>query len=65
MRRKAVFREIAQLTKGALPVRSGSSSSASLAELLKEVAVYATGGLTALAKRKDAGVVKLLSQLRS
>ena len=63
MRRKAVFREIAQLTKGALPVRSGSSSSASLAELLKAVAVYATGGLTALAGRTDAGAIKLWTQL--
>jgi hypothetical protein len=32
--------------------------------LLKAVAVYATGGLAALAERKDAGAVRLLSQLR-
>jgi len=32
-----------------------------LAELLRAVAVYAAGGMTALAARRDAGAVKLLS----
>jgi hypothetical protein len=35
-----------------------------LAELLKAVAVYATGGLTAVAERTDTGAIKLLTQLR-
>ena len=61
---EAVFQEIAQLTKGAY-CRFDPGAARQLAELLKAVAVYATGGLTALAGRKDAGVVKLLSQLRS
>ena len=59
-----VFREIAQLTKGAY-CRFDPGAAQQLAELLKAVAVYATGGLTALAGRKDAGAVRLLSQLRS
>jgi hypothetical protein len=61
---EAVFREIAQLTRGAY-CRFDPGAARQLAELLKGVAVYATGGLTALAGRKDAGAVRLLSQLRS
>jgi hypothetical protein len=61
---EAVFREIAQLTRGAY-CRFDPGAARQLAELLKAVAVYATGGLTALAGRKDAGAVRLLSQLRS
>ena len=60
---EAVFREIAQLTKGAY-CRFDPGAARQLAELLKAVAVYATGGLTALAGRKDAGAIKLLTQLR-
>jgi hypothetical protein len=61
---KRVFEEIAQLTRGAY-CRFDPGAARQLAELLKAVAVYATGGLTALAGRKDAGAVRLLSQLRS
>jgi hypothetical protein len=57
------FKEITQLTHGAY-CRFDAGAARQLAELLKAVAVYATG-LTALAARKDAGAVKLLGQLRS
>ena len=60
---EAVFREIAQLTKGAYG-RFDPGAARQLAELLKAVAVYAAGGLTALAGRTDAGAIKLLTQLR-
>jgi hypothetical protein len=60
---ETVFREIAQLTKGAY-CRFDPGAARQLAELLKAVAVYAMGGLTALAKRTDAGAVKLLTQLK-
>src|SRR5262245_33275232 len=58
-----VFREIASATKGAYS-RFDQGSAHQLAELLKAVAVYVTGGITALAARQDAGAVKLLSQMR-
>jgi hypothetical protein len=61
---EVVFREIAELTRGAY-CRFNPGAARQLAELLKAVAVYATGGLIALAERKDAGAVRLLSQLRS
>jgi hypothetical protein len=61
---KRTFEEIAQLTRGAY-CRFDPGAARQLAELLKAVAVYATGGLIALAGRKDAGAVKLLGQLRS
>ena len=60
---EVVFREIAKLTRGA-HCRFDPAAAGQLAELLKAVAVYAAGGLTALAKRKDAGAIKLLRQLR-
>jgi hypothetical protein len=60
---EAVFREIARITKGAY-CHFDPGAARQLAELLKAVAVFATGGLTALAGRKDAGAVKLLGQLR-
>jgi hypothetical protein len=62
-----VFRNIATLTRGAY-CRFDPGAARQLAELLRAVAVFATGGLTALAARKDAGdagAVKLLSQLRT
>jgi hypothetical protein len=58
-----VFRNIASLTKGAY-CRFNSGAARELAELLRAVAVYAAGGLPALAARRDAGAVKLLGQLR-
>jgi hypothetical protein len=57
------FREIAQLTHGAY-CRFDPGAARQLAELLRAVAVFATGGLTALADQRNASAVKLLSQLR-
>jgi hypothetical protein len=59
-----VFREIASVTKGAY-CRFDPGAARQLAELLKAVAVFAVGGIAALATRKDAGAVKLLAQIRS
>ncbi len=58
-----VFRDIARLTSGAY-CRFNPGAARQLAELLRAVAVYAAGGLPALAGRRDAGAVKLLGQLR-
>jgi hypothetical protein len=58
-----LFQEIAQLTKGA-HLRFNTQAAAQLAELLRAVAVYAAGGLPALAARQDASAVKLLRQIR-
>ena len=60
---EAVFREIAQLTKGAY-CRFDPGAAQQLGQLLRAVAVYATGGMAALESRTDAGAVKLLAQLR-
>jgi hypothetical protein len=58
-----VFREIARLTRGAF-CRFDPGAARQLGELLKAVAVFVTGGMEALAARKDAGAVRLLTQLR-
>jgi hypothetical protein len=58
-----VFREIARLTRGAY-CRFDPGAARQLGELLRAVAVYAAGGMTALAARRDAGAVKLLSQMK-
>jgi hypothetical protein len=58
-----VFREIARLTRGAY-CRFDPGAARQLAELLRAVAVYAVGGITALAARRDAGAVKLLGQMK-
>ena len=58
-----VFSEIARLTHGAY-CRFDPGAARQLAELLRAVAVYAAGGMTALAARRDAGAVKLLSQMK-
>src|SRR5262249_16639660 len=58
-----VFRNIKELTHGAY-CRFDPGAARQLAELLRAVAVYASGGKAALAARKDLGSVKLLSQLR-
>src|SRR5262245_21511487 len=58
-----VFRQIADATKGAY-CRFDQGSARQLAELLRAVAAFVTGGVTALANRHDAGAVKLLGQLR-
>jgi len=57
------FREIARLTHGAYS-RFDPGAAKQLAELLKAVAVFATGGLTALANQNSAIAVKLLGQLK-
>jgi hypothetical protein len=58
-----VFREIAAVTKGAY-CRFDQGSAHQLAELLRAVAAFVTGGVTALAARKDAVSIKLLGQMR-
>jgi hypothetical protein len=58
-----VFREIARVTNGAY-CRFDPGAARQLGELLRAVAVYVTGGVAALAARKDAGAIKLLGQLR-
>jgi hypothetical protein len=58
-----VFREIVRLTRGAY-CRFDPGAARQLAELLRVVAVFAVGGLTALASRTDASAVKLLAQLK-
>jgi hypothetical protein len=58
-----VYREIARLTRGAY-CRFDSGAAVQLAELLRAVAVYAAGGIAALAARRDPGAIKLLGQLK-
>jgi hypothetical protein len=57
------FRTITQLAHGAY-CRFDSGAAHQLAELLRAVAVYATGGIAALAARSDTSAVKLLAQLK-
>jgi len=57
------FREIARLTNGAY-ARFDNNAAGQLRDLLKAVAVYAAGGLEALADRGGAGGRRLLEQLR-
>ena len=60
------FREIARLTRGAY-CRFDPGAAHQLGELLRAVAVYAAGGMRALADlsaRRDAGAIKLIEQMR-
>jgi hypothetical protein len=57
------FQDIAQLTHGAY-CRFDPGAARQLAELLRAVAVYAVGGMPALAAHDNASAAKLLSQLR-
>ncbi|GFO82301.1 MAG: hypothetical protein A49_19280 [Methyloceanibacter sp.] len=57
------FREIARLSRGAY-CRFDAGSSAQLRELLRAVAVYATGGRKALENAKGGAATLLLEQLR-
>ena len=50
-----VFREIARITKGASPLDPGAADQ--LRDLLRVVAMYATGGLQALSASRNAGAV--------
>jgi hypothetical protein len=58
-----VFRGIARLSHGAYG-RFDAGAAQQLGELLRAVAVFAAGGMTALAARQDTGAIKLLSQMR-
>jgi hypothetical protein len=58
-----VFREVASVTTGAY-CRFDPGAARQLAELLKAVAAYVAGGMTALSARTDAASIKLLGQLR-
>jgi hypothetical protein len=60
---ESVFREIVNATKGAY-CRFDQGSARQLAELLRAVAAFVTGGVTALAGRKDAASIKLLGQVK-
>jgi len=60
---KHVFRDIAHLTHGAY-CRFDPGAARQLAELLRAVAVYATGGMSALEARQDVGAIKLLNQMK-
>ena len=57
------FRELARLSAGAY-CRFDSRAARQLSELLRAVAVYATGGRAALAARKDGAAALLLGQLK-
>ena len=57
------FREIARLSGGAY-CRFDPGAAHQLGELLRAVAVYAAGGLKALAKSRSSGAIKLIEQLR-
>jgi hypothetical protein len=60
------FREIARLTRGAY-CRFDTGAADLLAQLLRAAAVYAAGGMRALAdqsRQRDAGARLLLEQLR-
>ena len=57
------FREISRLTGGAY-ARFDVSAARQLGELLRSVALYASGGVGALEHMRDAGAIKLLGQLR-
>jgi hypothetical protein len=58
-----VFRAIAQASHGAY-CRFDEGSARQLGELLRAVAAFVTGGMTALAARKDAGAIKLLQEMK-
>jgi len=57
-----VFRNIAELTHGAY-CRFDPGAARQLAELLRAVAVFAAGGMPALAAQHNASAIKLLGQL--
>jgi hypothetical protein len=57
------FREIARLTRGAY-CKFDLSAAGELAELLRAAAMYAAGGVKALADSRGSGARKLLAQMR-
>ena len=60
---KRVFQEIARRTRGAYG-QFDAGAARQLGDLLRAVAVFAVGGMPALAARRDAGAVKLLEQIK-
>jgi hypothetical protein len=60
---RETFQEMARLTKGAY-ARFDPGSAKLLGELLRAVAAFAVGGLTALADLRSDGALKLLKQLK-
>jgi hypothetical protein len=60
---RAAFQEMARLTKGAY-ARFNPGSAKLLGELLRAVAAFAVGGLTALADQRTDSARKLLGQLK-
>jgi hypothetical protein len=60
---REVFAQIAKLTKGA-HAEFNANSAVSLAELLKAVAAFATGGVKALTDQNSAAARLLLTQIR-
>ena len=60
---ESTFREIALCSRGAYG-RFDAGAVKQLGELLKAVAIFATGGVKALEGRKDAGSTLLLGQLK-
>jgi len=58
-----VFRDIARLTHGAY-CHFNPGAAHQLAELLRAVAAFTTGGMPALAAQHNTSAIKLLSQLR-
>jgi hypothetical protein len=61
---EGVYREIARISGGAY-AKFDASAAARLGELLKAVAIFAGGGLKALAAQKTEAAVLLLEQLKS
>jgi len=59
-----VFKQIAKLTNGAYS-RFSPGAARELAELLRAVATFAVGGLTALADLRSEGARKLLGQMKN
>jgi hypothetical protein len=59
----AIFKEMARLSRGAYS-KFSSGSAHELAELLRAVAAFAVGGLTALADQRTDSARKLLGQLK-
>ena len=58
-----IFKEVVTRTKGAFG-KFDTNSAKELAELLRAVAAFVAGGVTALADQHSAAAVKLLGQLR-
>ena len=59
-----MFREISRLTNGAY-LRFNAGAARQLAELLRAIATYAVGGVTALETANNPSAIKLLAALRA